>query len=369
MIMIMIIMMIIIIATTAKLIPNRGILLMNWKLKGAFQSTASSTSTALSFDLPHSLDMIKVGRHEDCLVRLSDDQSVSRIHAVLWQCDAKLFVKDCESKFGTFLNGKKLAPNKDFPVQHNDLIKFGAVNSEFRVQRANSEHSPPQQQGPLSKREIADLLVGPLSATPSTTALILQGIKYKNFDRKTLFQNMNFKRNSLCDLILKCGGSISEHDDNGIVDWSEDDILEAIINGKMKTKAAQTYTTIAEMTLPKFKSSISTVDIAVQTVPCANFKKFRKIQPNLLPEIIGSNDMTAHRSGNSASFNQDNGTLTRQSHNPSTTIEQCFGNAATNNNNHLSNHDLSSTANFSSSRAKVLIEAHEFQTDFFKNLL
>ena len=56
---------------------------------------------------------------------LLNDKSVSRRHAVLMLSDNTLLVEDCGSKFGTFVNGKKLNSNDAATLKSGDIIEFG----------------------------------------------------------------------------------------------------------------------------------------------------------------------------------------------------------------------------------------------------
>lgn len=56
--------------------------------------------------LPFEKDEILIGREIGCDIILSDP-TVSRRHAILKKENDEIFIKDNESKNGTFLNGKK----------------------------------------------------------------------------------------------------------------------------------------------------------------------------------------------------------------------------------------------------------------------
>ena len=59
---------------------------------------------------------------------------VSKIHCqiVLNSFGAKASVIDCDSSFGTFLNGSRLEPGQPYALQDGDVIQFGAGNI-FRI--------------------------------------------------------------------------------------------------------------------------------------------------------------------------------------------------------------------------------------------
>ncbi|XP_040210535.1 nibrin [Rana temporaria] len=83
-----------------------------------------------------------VGR-KNCLILIEDDQSISRAHATfsvshplssLGRPDIipVLYVKD-SSKYGTFVNGEKMASATSRNLKSGDKITFGVYNSKFRV--------------------------------------------------------------------------------------------------------------------------------------------------------------------------------------------------------------------------------------------
>ncbi|XP_032813355.2 nibrin isoform X1 [Petromyzon marinus] len=83
-----------------------------------------------------------VGR-KDCGILIGNDQSISRVHAVLTvshaesslarpSCRPALSVKD-SSKYGTFVNGEKLTSGSERALCCGDLLKFGVFESKYRV--------------------------------------------------------------------------------------------------------------------------------------------------------------------------------------------------------------------------------------------
>lgn len=77
-----------------------------------------------------------VGR-KNCDILLPSDQSISRAHAHLTATDQTLTVKDT-SKYGTFVNSKRLAENTPVNLKSGDSITFGVFHSKFSV-----EHQKP----------------------------------------------------------------------------------------------------------------------------------------------------------------------------------------------------------------------------------
>src|SRR5215510_9277104 len=115
---------------------------------------------------------IVIGRHENCDVRLASD-AVSRFHARLEFHDRWL-ISDLKSRWGTFLNGQRLAPQASMPLQQGDLIGISpwtfAFSSEQMSSRAIAPANDlarnqtlvravlPNRTGPLAQDRLALLL-------------------------------------------------------------------------------------------------------------------------------------------------------------------------------------------------------------------
>jgi serine phosphatase RsbU (regulator of sigma subunit) len=66
-----------------------------------------------------------LGRHELCPLRLpADADQVSRRHARFTEHAGKWRVTDLHSRWGTFLNGVKIPPNRDMPLSEGDLLRI-----------------------------------------------------------------------------------------------------------------------------------------------------------------------------------------------------------------------------------------------------
>lgn len=72
-----------------------------------------------------------VGR-KNCDILLCNDQSISRAHAQLTATDQTLTLKD-SSKYGTFVNGQRLAENTAKTLTAGDTVTFGVFNNKFKV--------------------------------------------------------------------------------------------------------------------------------------------------------------------------------------------------------------------------------------------
>ncbi|XP_072316156.1 nibrin [Eucyclogobius newberryi] len=73
-----------------------------------------------------------VGR-KNCDILLPEDQSISRAHTHISITEQTLTIKD-SSKYGTFVNGQKLAENTPITLTSGGNITFGVFKSKFRVE-------------------------------------------------------------------------------------------------------------------------------------------------------------------------------------------------------------------------------------------
>src|SRR4051812_19364013 len=68
---------------------------------------------------------ITVGRHEQCDIPLAADaEKVSRFHARFGLEEGKWCVADLSSAWGTFVNGIKINPGPEVPLNDGDLIRI-----------------------------------------------------------------------------------------------------------------------------------------------------------------------------------------------------------------------------------------------------
>lgn len=62
---------------------------------------------------------------------------VSRMHAVLKWDGEKAIIMDLGSSNGTYLNGKRLAPNVEYPIHHGDLLALGKLKIHILLRNAS----------------------------------------------------------------------------------------------------------------------------------------------------------------------------------------------------------------------------------------
>lgn len=62
-------------------------------------------------------------------------QGVSRLHANLKIENQRVTITDLASSNGTRVNGQKISPNVEFPLNHGDLIALGKLKMQFLIQK------------------------------------------------------------------------------------------------------------------------------------------------------------------------------------------------------------------------------------------
>lgn len=65
-----------------------------------------------------------VGREPACQIRI-DEPGVSRKNAEIFAADGSYYLKDLGSTNGTYLNGEKLCPEKEYALRQGDTIRIG----------------------------------------------------------------------------------------------------------------------------------------------------------------------------------------------------------------------------------------------------
>lgn len=75
---------------------------------------------------------IVIGRAKDCGLTLDDNQ-ISNIHCELILKDGKIFVRDLDSRNGTYVNGIKVPAGSRQPVDDNDTISLGRRCLRMRI--------------------------------------------------------------------------------------------------------------------------------------------------------------------------------------------------------------------------------------------
>jgi len=62
------------------------------------------------------------------------ENGVSRLHAVIRKSEHQVKLMDLGSSNGTYLNGTRLTPERDYTLQHGNIIAFGKLKIQFLIQ-------------------------------------------------------------------------------------------------------------------------------------------------------------------------------------------------------------------------------------------
>ena len=90
--------------------------------------------------LPSSVTVI--GRRHDCDLRIGLP-TISRRHCQISQNGASLKVRDLDSAWGTFLNGRRV--NGDTAVKAGDYIRIGQLTFVFQIEGKPEKILPPEE--------------------------------------------------------------------------------------------------------------------------------------------------------------------------------------------------------------------------------
>lgn len=75
---------------------------------------------------------ILLGRNPDCDIVFAGVPQISRHHAEILIYGREMFIRDCDSVNGTFLNGIRLEPGREYPLKEGDEIVL-AGNQKLRI--------------------------------------------------------------------------------------------------------------------------------------------------------------------------------------------------------------------------------------------
>lgn len=127
-------------------------------------------------EIPLDRSRITVGRDRRNAVCIKKD-FISARHAIITREENALFLQDCESRNGTFINGEKLGGERvGFVV--GDIVRFGSVKFEVVSREAESDETGRK----VSQPEISGQGEGSGPATPTAPAAGIPVIPLK--DRK-----------------------------------------------------------------------------------------------------------------------------------------------------------------------------------------
>ncbi|WP_394826867.1 sigma 54-interacting transcriptional regulator [Pendulispora albinea] len=121
---------------------------------GAGAGTNEGAGGAFEVALPETGTLL-VGRGEECAVQIAD-ASVSRRHAELTCAAGSFRIRDCESRNGIFVRGRRLDPAASVEIGPGEAIELGRITvllqrrSAQASQRSPKVTLPPDDAGPQS---------------------------------------------------------------------------------------------------------------------------------------------------------------------------------------------------------------------------
>ncbi|WP_432663228.1 DUF6382 domain-containing protein [Wukongibacter baidiensis] len=72
-----------------------------------------------------------IGRLPNYVDYLLENNSIGRTHAEIIEIEGQYFIKDLNSKNGTFVNGAKIDSNKEYQIGNGDKVKFANIEYTF----------------------------------------------------------------------------------------------------------------------------------------------------------------------------------------------------------------------------------------------
>ncbi len=108
---------------------------------------------------------VSIGRSSGNTLRIRAP-SISRSHAVLQAADGQYVLVDGGSSNGTYINGKRLVPNRPYPVSVGDALRFGEVEVRFTEGAAAPSLGAAFAAPPLPAPPMAPPAAGPAAGPP-----------------------------------------------------------------------------------------------------------------------------------------------------------------------------------------------------------
>ena len=95
-------------------------------LEKAFLRSLAGNETV---ELPPGKDSTLVGRKREFADCVIDNKAIGRVHAEISRRGDAYYIKDLNSKNGTFINNVRLEPEKESVINNKDIITF--ANKEY----------------------------------------------------------------------------------------------------------------------------------------------------------------------------------------------------------------------------------------------
>ena len=147
------------------------------------------------------VDKTTIGRVEDNTFEIADS-SVSSHHCVVLLKGSDVLVRDLNSTNGTFINDKRIAYGRAFPISNADRVKFGNIEVTFEyIPRAVEEYSNqevtvnvlPQEAFSQSQRDIQTVAFNSDEDVSMKTEYVPQPpVKAENIQPKENLQETRF---------------------------------------------------------------------------------------------------------------------------------------------------------------------------------
>lgn len=102
---------------------------------------SSKTTTWIEVNINENIERTEITKQEFIIGRQKDRvdyllvyKVVSKVHAKIIKNDEKYYIKDLDSKNGTFINGQKLYPDSKYILNNNDIITLANIEIVFKTQ-------------------------------------------------------------------------------------------------------------------------------------------------------------------------------------------------------------------------------------------
>jgi len=96
---------------------------------------------------PLANDITVIGRRHDCYLRIPLPV-VSRKHCQLSRNENSVKLRDLSSRWGTFVNDKRVEKEKDIPVKAGDYIRIGPLTFVCQIDGQPEKITPPRKGAP-----------------------------------------------------------------------------------------------------------------------------------------------------------------------------------------------------------------------------
>jgi len=86
-------------------------------------------------------DKFSVGRGSACAVSIANATGVSRTHLLVYSLDGQVWIKDLGSRFGTHVNGHRIASNVPLLYQPGQTLKVGPDETYLQIEALNDDET------------------------------------------------------------------------------------------------------------------------------------------------------------------------------------------------------------------------------------